>query len=75
WNKHIEAGRYEIALDLKKKYTIPRKKLEPVVKELYSTLMASSQTEDAAAIRRDYNINLSFWNMITEMLKSIFGKK
>ena len=75
WNKHIEAGRYEIALDLKKKYKIPRKKLEPVVKELYSTLMASSQTEDAAAIRRDYNINLSFWNMITEMLKSIFGKK
>ena len=75
WNKHIEAGRYEIALDLKKKYKIPRKKLEPVVKELYSTLMASNQTEVAAAIRHDYNINLSFWNMITEMLKSIFGKK
>ena len=34
WNKHIEAGRYEIARDLKKKYKIPRNKLEPVVKEV-----------------------------------------
>lgn len=75
WNKHIEAGRYETALDVKKKHKIPRKKLEPVVKELYRMLMANNQTEDAAAIRRDYSINLSFWDMITEMLKSVFGKK
>lgn len=75
WNKHMEAGRYETALEVKKKHKIPKKMIEKVANEKYRMFMENKNTEDAATIRRDYSIHLSVWDMITEMFKSIFGKK
>ena len=73
WQKHIEAGEHQHALDLKKRHKIPKKMTEPVVSDIYKTLLADKNTEQAITIRRDYKLKPSIWQWIVEFFQKLFS--
>ena len=75
WNREMDAGRYDAALELKKRYKIPRNKIEPVVKNIYNTLTASNRLEEAVMVRHKYNMNLSFLEWMGEFFNKLFKQQ
>jgi len=72
WKKHMDAGRYNRAMDYKKTHKIPRKLTEPVVREIYDSLINQGETEQAKFLRNEYRISMSLWDWILELLKKFF---
>ena len=74
WQKNIEAGKYQQALGLKKRHKIPRKLTEPVVSKIYNMLIANKKTEQAIALRHEYQLKLSIWQWFVEFFQKLFKK-
>lgn len=73
WNKSMDKEKYETALEIRKKFKIPRKIIESVVKDTYNMLMVGKQTELASRLRLEYGISLSIWERFNEFLRRLFG--
>ena len=73
WQKQIETGHFDKALEIKKLHKIPGKMTEPVVKEIYSQLLSQKKTEKAIVLRQHYHLNLSIWGWFMELMKKIFA--
>lgn len=74
WQKQIEAGTYQHALNLRKMHKIPKKMTDPIINGIYNTLIANKKTEQAIAIRREYKLKPSIWQWIVEFFQKIFKK-
>lgn len=73
WKKQMMSGKYKQAYKLKKTHKIPKKMTEPIVRELYDDLVEQNETEQAVYLRNEYNISISVWNWMLEMVKKVFG--
>ncbi|MFC1564045.1 hypothetical protein ACFL6G_03865 [candidate division KSB1 bacterium] len=74
WQKNLESGKFDLALELKKKHKLPKSMIEPVVKEVYRDLIDHNNTEEASRIRQMYRINLSIMGLFKEVLIKLFSK-
>ncbi|MFC1562070.1 hypothetical protein ACFL6I_07355 [candidate division KSB1 bacterium] len=73
WNSLIGADNFAEALKFTKERKIPRKVIEPVIKEMYQNLIHQERTEEAVKLRKDYRIGLNIIEWILISLKKILG--
>ena len=72
WQKQMESGKYEDAVDLRKKMRIPKAKTQEVAKDAYNMLISQGRSVQAVQLRKDYSLNLSIWEIVVELMKKVF---
>ena len=72
WQKQMESGKYEDAVDLRKKMRIPKTKTQEVAKNAYNMLISQGRSVQAVQLRKDYSLNLSIWEIVVELMKKVF---
>ncbi len=72
WQKQMESGKYEDAVDLRKKMRIPKTKTQEVAKDAYNMLISQGRSVQAVQLRKDYSLNLSIWEIVVELMKKVF---
>lgn len=73
WKTLLENDKFGEARKLKKERRLPNSACQPLVIENYKRLVGESRKEEAAALLKDYNVNLSFGDWIIQKIKMLFG--
>ena len=69
WQNHLKSGRYQEALEYKKRHKLPKKWLEPVIQDVYKFNRQTGDSKQALQLRKEYKIKVGVIDLITEFLQ------
>ncbi|MFC1513626.1 hypothetical protein ACFL5P_01325 [candidate division KSB1 bacterium] len=73
WKRYIEDEKFKEALEIKKRLKLPRKLVEPVLKDVYAELIEDKKSNMAQKLRMDYRLKLSVWEWFMGVFKKFIG--
>ncbi len=74
WEEKFLMKKFDEALEIKRQYKIPKKRMIPVASSYYSNYMETGDYRLASSIRRSYNVSISVVEWFVEFFKLMFSK-